>query len=131
MLLCLPNWTSFFIGSGRRVRVLDRIERVIEPFRNSCRAALVAASSLLVLAAPVSFAHGQAIPSAPQPQTQPAQSQPQTQIPPPKAKTAPAAQPTVQQAEDADTPIIKVGVNEVDLVFTVTDKKGHFVTGLN
>ena len=117
------------------MRALGRIVRVIELFRNFRMAALVAASSLVVVATAAPFAHGQAIPSAPQPQTQPTQTRPQTQppaqIPLPKAKPAPAPQPTLQQAEDTNTPIIKVGVNEVDLVFTVTDKKGHFVTGLN
>ena len=61
-----------------------------------------------------------------------------------RAQTAPAA--TQQQApvsgsqatspapareSDDATPTLKVGVNEVDLVFTVTDKHGHFIKGLN
>ena len=51
----------------------------------------------------------------------------------PPAATAPAGSNTQaqQQAQDSGAPIIKVNVNEVDLVFTVTDKKGHFITGLN
>jgi VWFA-related protein len=51
----------------------------------------------------------------------------------PPAATAPAGSNTQaqQQAQDSEAPIIKVNVNEVDLVFTVTDKKGHFITGLN
>jgi VWFA-related protein len=32
--------------------------------------------------------------------------------------------------QDQEAPTIKVQANEVDLVFTVTDKRGHFVTGL-
>ena len=32
---------------------------------------------------------------------------------------------------DAATPTLKVQANEVDLVFTVTDKNGKFITGLN
>jgi VWFA-related protein len=59
----------------------------------------------------------------------------------PAAPTTPAAQsptasPAQQQAADAtpssDEPIttIKVQVNEVNLIFTVTDKKGRFITGL-
>ena len=113
------------------MRALDRIERVIELFRTSRRVALVAAS-LVVLAAPTLFAQGQAMPSAPQPQ-QPAQpAQPQQQILVPKAPPTPTAQPpATQQVQDMDTPVLKVQSNEVDLVFTVTDKKGHFVTGLN
>lgn len=32
---------------------------------------------------------------------------------------------------DADIPTIKVGVNEVNVIFTVTDKRNHFVKDLN
>ena len=42
----------------------------------------------------------------------------------------PAATPDVVD-EDAATQTLRVGVNEVDLVFTVTDKKGHFIKGLS
>ena len=34
-------------------------------------------------------------------------------------------------AQDEAAPTIKVQANEVNLIFTVTDKKGHFITGLN
>ena len=72
--------------------------------------------AMLTLAAAMPFALGQAAPAA---ATAP-------------AATPAAAQPPAQQSQNnIDTPIIRVGVNEVDLVFTVTDKKGHFVTGLN
>jgi VWFA-related protein len=64
------------------------------------------------------------------PQNSPATSQP-------VAQSAPAATPqqspaTNQAAPLQDEPIttIKVQVNEVNLVFTVTDKKGRFITGL-
>jgi VWFA-related protein len=68
-----------------------------------------------------------------------AQTQPVT--PPQKAPAPPAAQsqtpsPTQPQAAEqtpsSDEPIttIKVQVNEVNLIFTVTDKKGRFITGL-
>ena len=56
--------------------------------------------------------------------------QPQTQTRCPAAP-APGAQPARRQRRTSTTPTIKVEANEVDLVFTVTDKKGHFVTGLN
>jgi VWFA-related protein len=53
----------------------------------------------------------------------------------PSPQQAPAQTPqpasAAQGAPDADVPTIPVSVNEVDLVFTVTDKKGNFVTGLN
>ena len=38
---------------------------------------------------------------------------------------------TAATAADAATPTLKVQANEVDLVFTVTDKNGKFITGLN
>ena len=112
--------------------VLGRIVRVNELYRTSRMVALVAAS-LIALAAPTPYAQGP-IPSAPQPQQQP-QPQPsqQPQVIVPKAPAAQGAkQPAAtQQVQDMDTPVLKVQSNEVDLVFTVTDKKGHFVTGLN
>lgn len=78
---------------------------------------------------------------------QPAASQQQTSAPqnPAQKPTAPATpaaapgqatqqqvQPPAQQPEDLPPPTqtITVRVNEVDLVFTVVDRKGHFVTGL-
>jgi VWFA-related protein len=51
-------------------------------------------------------------PSAAQQQTQQPAQQPGEEIPPPGVTT------------------LRVNVNEVDLVFTVIDRKGHFVTGL-
>jgi VWFA-related protein len=67
-------------------------------------------------------------PLAPQtPGTQPAGSP--TQQPP---ATPPAQQPDNQPVHNPDQPTetIKVQVNEVNLIFTVTDKKGKFITGL-
>jgi VWFA-related protein len=55
----------------------------------------------------------------------------------PQQATAPAQQATqqtpAQNPDDAPPPgtqVLRVTVNEVDLVFTVVDRKGHFVTGL-
>jgi len=51
----------------------------------------------------------------------------------PAATPAPAAQqPAPGQADQAaDTaPVIRVGVNEVNLIFTVTDKHGHYIPNL-
>jgi VWFA-related protein len=65
-----------------------------------------------------------------------AQTAPQQLAPQPAAQTAPATPPQTtpapQAAPSQDEPIttIKVQVNEVNLVFTVTDKKGRFITGL-
>jgi VWFA-related protein len=49
---------------------------------------------------------------------------------PPPATAAPQ-NPDQANADDQATTTIRENVNEVDLVFTVTDKKGKFVTGLN
>jgi VWFA-related protein len=101
--------------------------------------------ALMVLALATPLAHGQSTTPAPQtsPVTAPAQTAPQPaaqtpqqstpQIQPPAATGTVAQQPagSEQPAQDIQAPTIKVQANEVDLVFTVTDKKGHFVTGLN
>ena len=51
---------------------------------------------------------------------------------PPASSTAAAAQPATAPAAAADvnTPTIRLGVNEVSLIFTVTDKKGHYIPNL-
>lgn len=75
-------------------------------------------------------------PSATAPQA-PAKAQPAPA--PAQATPAPSQQPSppAQQAPDTQQPgsnepitTIKVQVNEVNLIFTVTDKKGRFITGL-
>jgi VWFA-related protein len=67
-----------------------------------------------MLAAPLAPVHGQT--------AAPAQ---------PPAAQGQAAPPNDAQIPDAEAPTIKVQANEVNLIFTVTDKKGHFITGLN
>jgi VWFA-related protein len=79
-------------------------------------AGITAALVFVVSSVPVAQAQAQ---TAPSPATQ---STPQ--------QSAPASA-TAQPAQDTPVPTIEVHVNEVDLVFTVTDNKGHFVTGLN
>jgi VWFA-related protein len=86
-------------------------------------------------ATPTSQAPIASQPPAVSPQTttpaasQPPGTQPAAQQPP---ATSPAQQPAAQPAssEDQPTTTIKVQVNEVNLIFTVTDKKGKFITGL-
>jgi len=73
----------------------------------------------LVLAAAFSFTP----PAAPSTQTPPAQT-PAAQQP-----GAPAAAPTADQA-DQTAPVIHLGVDEVNLIFTVTDKHGHYIPNL-
>src|ERR1039457_3313951 len=47
----------------------------------------------------------------------------------PQPGQAPAAQ-TPDQQGDATGPVIRLGVNEVNLIFTVTDKHGHYIPNL-
>jgi VWFA-related protein len=69
-------------------------------------------------------------PSSAQPQTT-TQTQPQT-VPQTQQSTSPTNPQTgTPEAQGEAAPTIKVQVNEVNLIFTVTDKKGRFVTGLN
>ena len=46
------------------------------------------------------------------------------------APVAPQTAPSAEQAADAAEPVIHVGVNEVNLIFTVTDKHGHYMPNL-
>src|SRR6476646_10307239 len=90
----------------------------------------------LALAAAVSFAVLQAQQPAPSPvpqqPAQPATTQPSTTQQP--APTSPGQQPAVpnaapDQSEDIGQ-ILHLGVNEVNLIFTVTDKHGHYIPNL-
>jgi len=68
-------------------------------------------------------------PSSPTSQPSPAAA-PQSS-PPAAATTQPAAQAPAQQgADNPDIPRIRVGTNEVNVVFTVTDRHGKLVTDL-
>jgi VWFA-related protein len=62
-------------------------------------------------------------PAAPAQQTAPA-------IAPAQQGASPAQNPQDNTSPDLSAPTIKVQVNEVNLIFTVTDKKGRFITGL-
>ena len=92
----------------------------------------------LFLAAAVSVAAPQASQPAQMPTPQTSQG-PSTQQPPAQFSQAqqPASQQTAQTAgqqeaadQDAEVPVFKVGVNEVNLIFTVTDEHGHYVPNL-
>src|ERR1035438_5299718 len=63
--------------------------------------------------------------SAQQPTTSPAAPQP-AQTP---ASQQPAPAPA-DQGTDVGIPTIKLGVNEVNLIFTVTDRHGHYIPNL-
>jgi VWFA-related protein len=58
---------------------------------------------------------------------------PQAQLPAQSVRAQQPAQAAGQQKaadQDADVPVFKVGVNEVNLIFTVTDNHGHYVPNL-
>jgi Ca-activated chloride channel homolog len=81
--------------------------------------------TLLMLLLPLAALAQQQAPPAALPKAAP---QPQTQ--PPVVKTAPANPASPAQSGDDTSYVIKVGVNEVNLVFTVTDNNGRFVRDL-
>ena len=56
---------------------------------------------------------------------QPAQNPPAQ---PPAAQQTPA--PAPDQAVDTSVPVVHLGVNEVNLIFTVTDRHGHYIPNL-
>ena len=126
------------------MRRLGRIVNVIALFskpRMVVRRTVGTFAALLMASCAVAaLAQVQAAPP-PAKQTAPAQVQvPTTQTPAaqtPATQTPATPTPAVESqtptaaAQGAQAPTIKVQANEVDLVFTVTDSKGHFITGLN
>src|SRR5579863_7278937 len=70
-----------------------------------------------------------ALPAAPVCAQQPA---PQNPPPQPAKQTAPsiAAQQAEPQPEQGPDTVFRIGANEVNLIFTVTDKHGHYVPNL-
>ncbi len=77
---------------------------------------------------PASAAPQSSTPAPASPAAAPAQAPTTTTAPPSTA--APQSQAPSAPASDEPITTIKVQVNEVNLVFTVTDKKGRFITGL-
>ena len=89
-----------------------------------CNSALGAAMALVCAVAMQAQQTPQTPAATPPAATTPAQ---QTAPAAPADQNAPA---TLQQHPDEPHTVIPVFVNEVDLIFTVLDKNGHFVTGL-
>jgi VWFA-related protein len=109
--------------------MLNAIVRNVAALRNS----FLTGCALSVLAAtPLAFGQAAAPTQPAVPSSAPvtATQTPPAQAPAAQTPAATGAQPPAA-GQDADAPTIKVQANEVDLVFTVTDKKGKFVTGLN
>lgn len=101
----------------------------------------LAATLLFTTFLPLSASAQQGIPALPaqgtDASTAPAKTAPATPAQAPATTAAPAGQADPQPApngsqaaEDINAPIIRAFVPEVSLIFTVTDKKGRFVTGL-
>ena len=80
--------------------------------------------ALLPLALLAASALAQAPPAKPSTTAQPAD------VPPAAQQPAPAQQPAAGQQQNDQQYTITRQVNEVDLVFTVTDKHGHFISDL-
>ena len=103
-------------------------------FLNGLNRAPALATSLLLscllclLAAPLRAQTG-AVPPTAAPAPTPALSSPQQPAASPQQPTAAGQQPAAGQTPPS-APDIVVRVNEVNLIFTVTDKKGKFITGL-
>ena len=84
----------------------------------------------LVLAAALPLAALQAQQTAPSPAPQPpAQTTPAPQPPSQPASGQQPTAPAPDQAEDTGQ-VLRLGVNEVNLIFTVTDKHGHYIPNL-
>ena len=93
--------------------------------RNLYRLVFTAAFSLLAASA-----QQPATAPAPPPQT-PAQSPTSPQSPPSSVKTeTPQAGAAAGQSSDETPTVLHLGVNEVNLIFTVTDKRGRYIPNL-
>jgi Ca-activated chloride channel family protein len=84
------------------------------------------ACSVLACLLPLTFAYGQQPAANPGAQTSPAPKPPATPQPPAAQQAASAP----DQPDDASAPTIRLGVNEVNLIFTVTDKHGRYIPNL-
>jgi VWFA-related protein len=122
------------------VTVLNRTHRAMGLFSSLFLLILAAAPATLCAqtsatttppAAPASASPQPAVATpAPAAQTPPSQA-PAPQTPAIQAPILPAVQqPGATSTQEQPTETIKVQVNEVNLIFTVTDKKGKFITGL-
>jgi VWFA-related protein len=92
---------------------------------------LAAALPITALQAQQSATPQAQTPSSPTPQkptpTQPAQGAPNAQQP---SQAAKAQQPATSDEGSDNVPVYRIGVNEVNLIFTVTDKHGHYIPNL-
>ena len=96
------------------------------------RWALGLAGSLAASVFPLMLLHAQQPASGQQPAASPAQSAPNTgQSAQPSGQPAqPQGGQESDQPDNSSGPTIRLGVNEVNLIFTVTDKHGHYIPNL-
>jgi VWFA-related protein len=106
------------------------IRDISRPTVAICRWAILLSGFALVACVPAAIlAQQPAAPSAPQPSpSQPAS--PVQQQPPNPAQQPLPGEDNAGSQSDSSAPTIKLGVNEVNLIFTVTDKHGHYIPNL-
>ena len=111
-----------------RVKPLNEIGLTVTRYRNL----LLVACAGMALLAWSALAHGQAAASPPMAAN--AQANPSVDTKPGPTSPSPQASQSTKQTgapdQDEATQTIKAFADEVDLVFTVTDKNGKFITGL-
>jgi VWFA-related protein len=124
------------------VTVLNRTHRATGLFCSFLLLCLVVAAASLRAQTTSQTSTQTSIPSGAQPTATPTTAPPSSPAPAPQPPAAappqspaqtPAQQPNAAPSlptQDQPTETIKVQVNEVNLIFTVTDKKGKFITGL-
>jgi Ca-activated chloride channel family protein len=100
-------------------------------FRTSDRPRMIQIAALM-LAAILPVASASAQKAAPAPNAQAAAPSAPATAAAPASAAAGSSQPadTGSASSDINTPTIKLGVNEVSLIFTVTDKHGHYIPNL-
>src|SRR5437868_14752275 len=122
----MSMWNDIRTGAGRYTRRLlaccaPALLALTFPFAQAQSSAPVNPPTQAPATGASASVQTQTAPAAPQ--------QPAANSTPAPQKPAPTG--TAEPADEATAPTIQVRVNEVDLVFTVTDKKSHFVTGLH
>jgi VWFA-related protein len=116
---------------GERRPSIDKMRTVTTPVRLVPLVRFAAATGLGLLLGTFGL-QAQTPPALPSASTNQPSQQPQSQAPAANgAKPADQTKPGLQPREEPPTETLQLFSREVDLIFTVTDHKGQFVTGLN
>jgi Ca-activated chloride channel family protein len=104
------------------------IRKASSPAATPCRRVYGIACAVLACLFPLTILYAQqtAAPSPAPAQASPAPQKPASPQPPAAQQQAASA----DQPDDAASPTIRLGVNEVNLIFTVTDKHGRYIPNL-